>query len=117
LVVRDGEAHLISVGDPRVGIEPREPIADGKTVWLSIRPEMVTVHKAEGAGGDAALPIALAGVVEETVFVGSAWKTMVRLSNGSRLMATEPPASHGYLEQGTKVVVGWVPENGVVLEE
>ncbi|MBK9263914.1 MAG: ABC transporter ATP-binding protein [Polyangiaceae bacterium] len=116
-VVRDGETHHLGIGDGRVAIEPREAIADGKTVWLSIRPEMVTVTKSEAKANGGSLPIALAGEVEETVFVGAAWKTMVRLAHGPKIMATEPPSSHGYLEPGTKVVVGWAPENAVVLEE
>ncbi len=116
-VIRDGEAHSFGVGDTRIVIEPRQPIADGKAVWLSVRPESVTVVNVVGDKGGSGLPISLTGDVEETVFVGSAWKTMVRLASGQRIMATEPPSSHGYLERGAKVAVGWAPQNGVVLEE
>lgn len=112
-VARDGDTYTLALGDAHVAIEPRQFVEVGNTMWLSIRPEMVTVHKREQKSE---LPIALPGEVEETVFVGAAWKTMVRLDAGPRLMATEPPSSHGYLEPGTKVKVGWLPRNGVVLE-
>ncbi|HRI67775.1 MAG TPA: ABC transporter ATP-binding protein [Polyangium sp.] len=114
-IVRDGENHVLEVAGDRIAIEPQEAIGAGKKVWLSIRPEMVSVHKTNGGSESGA--IALPGEVEETVFVGSAWKTMVRLAAGARIMATEPPSSHGHLEVGTKVHVSWAPQNGVVLEQ
>lgn len=113
LSTRDGDAYSLTLGDAHVRIEPQQAIDAGKTVWLSIRPEMVSVQRREAPSE---LPIVLPGEVEETVFVGAAWKTMVRLAAGPRMMATEPPSSHGYLEPGTKVTVGWLPRNGVVLE-
>jgi spermidine/putrescine transport system ATP-binding protein len=112
-VVREGTAHALAVGDARVPIETAEPIEAGKNIWLSVRPEMVSVKKAgDGAGNG----FSLEGTVEETVFVGSVWKTMIRLSSGARVVATEPPTSHGYIEPGASVLVGWSPASGVVLE-
>lgn len=116
-ISRDGAAHLLSIGDARIPIEPREPISEGGKVWLSIRPEMVSVHKVAESNANGNSGVTLGGEVEETVFVGSAWKTMVRLEAGSRIIATEPPSSHGYLEPGAKVSVTWAAQNGVVLEQ
>jgi spermidine/putrescine transport system ATP-binding protein len=111
-VVREGDSHALAVDGARIPIDTGVPLEAGTSVFLSVRPEMVSVKKA-GAAADG---ISLAGIVEETVFVGSVWKTMVRLSGGARVIATEPPASHGHIAPGTPVVVGWSPPDGVVLE-
>jgi spermidine/putrescine transport system ATP-binding protein len=83
---------------------------------LSIRPESVTVT----APGEGALPDggpSLSGTVEETIFVGSTWKTIVRLDGGAKMVASEPPGSHGYLASGLSVVVRWDAEHAVLLDE
>ncbi|MDI1429389.1 ABC transporter ATP-binding protein [Polyangium sorediatum] len=112
-VHREGSSHAFSLGGARIPIEPDAVLESGRGISLSVRPEMVTVRKAEGHESEG---VVLPGTVEETVFVGSVWKTVVRLKSGERVVATEPPATHGELEQGTSVVVGWNPKSAVVLE-
>lgn len=90
--------------------------ASARPAHLSIRPESVTV----ATEGEGALPEggpSLSGTVEETIFVGSTWKTIVRLANGAKMVASEPPGSHGYLAPGRSVVVRWNVEHAVLLDE
>ncbi|MDC3981151.1 ABC transporter ATP-binding protein [Polyangium jinanense] len=112
-VFRDGSAHAFSLGGARIPIEPDAVLEAGHRISLSVRPEMVSVRKADDGEIQG---VALPGTVEETVFVGSVWKTVVRLAGGERVVATEPPATHGHIEHGTSVVVGWNPKSAVVLE-
>lgn len=113
-MARSGDTYALEVGKTRIAIDSPQTIEDKTNVWLSIRPEMVSVRRAGESAGNSV--IALRGEVEETIFVGSAWKTMVKLEAGPNMVATEPPSSHGYLEPGTKVDVSWLPQHGVVLE-
>ncbi len=107
-----GEA--MKVDGERLPIRRADDLPEGKEAHLSIRPEMVTVRLGEpGArSGDRA---SLAGTVEETIFVGSVWKTIVRTPGGAKVTASEPPGSHGYIAPGTAVVVEWAVEGAVVL--
>ena len=100
----------------RVPIRKADDLPEGKEAHLSIRPEMVTVRISD-AGSAQAGRASLAGTVEETIFVGSVWKTIVRTAGGARVTASEPPGSHGYIEPGTKVSVEWAIESAVVLPE
>jgi spermidine/putrescine transport system ATP-binding protein len=90
--------------------------ASARPAHLSIRPESVTV-KAEEEGSRPEGGPSLSGTVEETIFVGSTWKTIVRLANGEKMVASEPPGSHGYLAPGLSVVVRWDAEHAVLLDE
>ena len=110
---REGAAAYLTLGAARVPVDADGMGEAGKNVCLSVRPEMVTVHKEGEPSGEG---VRLAGKVEETIFVGSVWKTAVRLDHGARVVASEPPSSHGYIEPGTAVVVTWAPKSAVVLE-
>ena len=37
---------------------------------------------------------------------------LVRTAGGARVVASEPPASHGYIEPGTAVAVEWAVDSG-----
>jgi spermidine/putrescine transport system ATP-binding protein len=113
-VAAGGEA--LKVVDERVPIQKADNLPEGKEAHLSIRPEMVTVRvgNAESASGSRA---SLPATVEETIFVGSVWKTIVKTAGGARVTASEPPGSHGYIAPGTKVFVEWAVESAVVLPE
>jgi ABC-type Fe3+/spermidine/putrescine transport system ATPase subunit len=94
-------------------------IPAGDKAHLSIRPEMITVELLEGAraqGEDGARP-RLEGTVEETIFVGSVWKTIIRLPGGAKIVASEPPSAHGVIAPGTAVCVRWEAESAVVLAD
>jgi hypothetical protein len=75
---------------------------------------MVTVHVGEGGAPSGPR---LRGEVERTIFVGSVWKTIVALPGGARIVASEPPSSHGYIQPGTAVSVSWGVESAVLLAE
>ena len=108
--------QALSLAGERVPIAGRSPLPEGAEAHLSVRPEMVTVKTTNGANTISAHP-ALRGTVEETIFVGSVWKTIVRLPGGEKVTASEPPTSHGYIEPGTAVTVEWAAESAVVLSE
>jgi len=110
----EGDARVFSLGDERFPIVPDFELSGSSAVCLSVRPEMISVREGKKGAGESGA-VALPGKVEETVFVGAVWRTIVRLAGGERIVATEPPASHGYIEPGTPVVVGWAPESAVVL--
>lgn len=107
--------HIV-VDGAKIPLHGTAEVIAGEKAYLSIRPEMVTVHTGAKAPGDGARP-SLEGKVEETIFMGSLWKTIVRLPGGSRIVASEPPSSHGYIAPGTAVSVVWDAERAVLLPE
>jgi spermidine/putrescine transport system ATP-binding protein len=111
----DGEGHLLVDGE-RIPIKGADEFKAGQRAHLSIRPEMVTVTL-QSEGKEREARPALEGTVEETIFVGSVWKTIVKLKGGARIVASEPPSSRGYLAPGTAAYVGWEPARAVVLVE
>jgi spermidine/putrescine transport system ATP-binding protein len=115
-----GTVHgdYILVDGVRIPLNDAAEVIPGGRAYLSIRPEMVTVHTGARAPGDDARP-SLEGTVEETIFMGSVWKTIVKLPGGSttRIVASEPPSSHGYIAPGTAVSVVWEAERAVLLPE
>ncbi len=116
--VPHGGTSLSLAGTP-VPITPTAPLPEGTEAHLSIRPEMVTVQTttSETTSDTNSKQASLTGTVEETIFVGSVWKTIVRLPGGGRLTASEPPTSHGYIPPGTPVTATWSAESAVVLSE
>jgi spermidine/putrescine transport system ATP-binding protein len=111
----DGSAHLLVNGE-RIPIQGAAEFKEGEKAYLSIRPEMVTVSLlSEGKEREARS--GLGGTVEETIFVGSVWKTIVKLPGNARIVASEPPSSHGYLEPGTAVLLGWESARAVLLAD
>ena len=107
--------HIV-VDGAEIPLHSGAEVIPGEKAYLSIRPEMVTVHTGARAPGDGARP-SLEGTVEETIFMGSLWKTIVRLPGGSRIVASEPPSSHRYIAPGTAVSVVWDAERAVLLPE
>jgi spermidine/putrescine transport system ATP-binding protein len=122
-VAAGGEA--MTVGGQRLPILKADNLPEGQEAHLSIRPEMVTVRipkdgEPAAAGAHRAGPpptASLPGTVEETIFVGSVWKTIVKTAGGARVTASEPPGSHGYIAPGTEVSVEWAVGSAVVLPE
>jgi spermidine/putrescine transport system ATP-binding protein len=112
--IEPGGAALVVDGE-RLPLSNTEEMTAGQQVSLSIRPEMVQVRPegAAPAGGR----VSLRGFVEETIFVGPVWKTIVRLPGGTRVIATEPPRPEGRAAPGTAVRVEWAMESAVMLAE
>jgi spermidine/putrescine transport system ATP-binding protein len=113
-----GTVHgdCILVDGAKIPLHDTAEVIPGGRAYLSIRPEMVTVHTGARAPGDDARP-SLVGTVEETIFMGSLWKTIVKLPGGAKIVASEPPSSHGYIAPGTAVSVVWEAERAVLLPE
>ncbi|MGG1658246.1 ABC transporter ATP-binding protein [Brevibacillus sp. NRS-1366] len=78
-------------------------------VYVSIRPEMLSLsqHRPDGTF--------LIGRVEEHVFVGSAFKTIVRLSSGREMVIVQSASSHEPIQQGEEVYISWDLNKSVVL--
>jgi spermidine/putrescine transport system ATP-binding protein len=120
-VEREGEGALLAALGERIPIECPPDVQAKDTISISIRPEAITV-RASGDGDNAARPgnaarVSLQGTVEETIFVGSMWKTIVSLAEGVKVVATEPPVSHAFIAPGTAVRVEWEAGRAVVLSE
>jgi spermidine/putrescine transport system ATP-binding protein len=106
----------ITVDGAKIPLHDSDGVKPGEKAYLSIRPEMVTVHAGAKTPEDGARP-SLEGTVEETIFMGSVWKTIIRLPGGSTIVASEPPSSHGHIAPGTAVSVVWEAERAVLLPE
>lgn len=102
--VRDGMLELdgLDVSVP-ASEQPSAP-----RVTLSVRPEHLSL-----AGGDHAH---LQGVVDDSIFVGSVIRHVLRLKSGATLLAQEQPGRGRLLERGDRVGVSWRPADAVVLE-
>ena len=90
----------------------------GDEATIVVRPERMVLIPA--AGGGAAVPSGanvLSGIVAETVYLGVARKVVVQLDRGGtlhvRLEGEARVASAP--ETGSRVLVGWAPEAGVVV--
>ncbi len=103
----------------RVPLGAGAPPAVGADVWLSVRPERLSVEPrgriATGNDSGGVAPNLLQGTVADLVFVGAATKVYVALADGTRLMAyrpaDDPPAP------GARVAVAWPVDAGVLLGE
>ncbi|MGD8189660.1 ABC transporter ATP-binding protein [Brevibacillus ginsengisoli] len=91
---------------------PQEIKEEGnnKEIVLSIRPELISVGKtmAEGKAG-------LQGRVSELVFVGAAYKMIVKLSRGSEVVVVQSAASSSVFQPGEDVFLSWESNQAVVL--
>ncbi|HEY8106319.1 MAG TPA: ABC transporter ATP-binding protein, partial [Gemmatimonadales bacterium] len=106
----------------RVPIASGAPPAVGADVWLSVRPEWLSVEpRARSAPGDAppagsgVAPNSVYGTVADLVFVGAATKVYVALADGTRLMAYRP--ADDAPAPGAPVTVAWPVDAGVLLGE
>jgi spermidine/putrescine transport system ATP-binding protein len=103
-------APVLGVEGTPVTLQPSPEARPGRNACLSIRPEQVRVQPT--APGEPHLK----ATVEEAVFAGSAWKVVVRLEGGARIVSSRPPAALPPLAPGANVYVSWDPERAVLLE-
>lgn len=88
-------------------------VARGEEIYLSVRPEKMRV-------GPAAQDCTnhFSGTVVDEVYVGLASKLTVQLDLGGRLIANVPIADiGGSVPVGTRVELGWNPQNAVVIRK
>lgn len=111
VTVRIGE-HEVCVAGPTGG-------APGTNVWLSLRPETLSITAADAtatATSSSSAGNAVAGTVESAVFVGSFVRHTVAIGDG-RTLQVQAPADDAHLAiaTGDDVVVSWSPRSGVLL--
>ena len=82
----------------RVRASARRPIANGAAVVVAVRPERVALE-ATGEG--------LGGVVTDVIFVGTARKYAVRLSDGTECFALRQVGTASMARVGTAVRLSW----------
>ncbi|MCL5676871.1 MAG: ABC transporter ATP-binding protein [Firmicutes bacterium] len=104
---------IVACGDIRVSAPGLEGVAKGTKVHLSIRPESIKVRTGSGSSeGANQLP----GVIVEKIFVGTAVKVVIKLTENLRLVAlasaSEPAAG---LDPGKQVDVEWDPAQAWVM--
>lgn len=87
---------------------PDDIVTSGSVVCLSVRPEAVRLMKTPPADG------AIKGTVKEQFFVGSLIKTVVRLSDGTEMVAAQAQDAVVW-QSGDDVWATWEKESGVVL--
>lgn len=109
-VERDGvviKHESISIVAPGFGLGP------GDNVAISIRPEKVRV----GSEAERCINVFEGKVVDE-VYVGLASKVVIQLDQGPRIIANVQIADIGKAPQvGSRMRVGWNPQNSVVVRQ
>ena len=91
----------------RVRASARRPIANGAAVVVAVRPERVALE-ATGEG--------LGGVVTDVIFVGTARKYAVRLSDGTECFALRQVGTASMARVGTAVRLSWDAEHATAFE-
>jgi spermidine/putrescine transport system ATP-binding protein len=84
----------------------------GRTVELSVRPESVFIHAANGRSPDGPDPIR--GTVEQVAYLGGNVQYQVRTSGGLSITALAPKTGQR-LPVGSDVDVAWPPSEALVL--
>jgi spermidine/putrescine transport system ATP-binding protein len=82
-----------------------------ENMTLSVRPERIRLEKEERMEQ----PFALPGIVEETIFVGSFVRTIVRLAGGTQIFTMSPSMGKASFVAGEHVWVSWDEEDGIVI--
>jgi spermidine/putrescine transport system ATP-binding protein len=110
---REATLRLAGEGESSVAVVRLPPTdrapAVGSDVWLSVRPEWLSI----GEPGDSRAHNALDGTVAALVFVGAGIKVYVALPDGTRLLLYRPAAEG--LAVGSRVTVAWPMDAGVLL--
>ena len=91
----------------RVRVSVQRPILAGASVVVAVRPERV-VLSTEGDG--------LAGVVTDVIFVGTARKYAVRLTDGTECFVLRQVGQPPIAERGASVKLSWDPAYATAFE-
>jgi spermidine/putrescine transport system ATP-binding protein len=106
-----GTRALVQVNGLDLYASPVPGLKEGGLVWLSVRPEIISV-----LNDDVAPPgfNVIEATMHEGIYAGSTTKLLLKLPNGQRIKlntATTTPA----VGPGGKIRVGWQIERGVLL--
>jgi spermidine/putrescine transport system ATP-binding protein len=88
---------------------PSSPVTPGQEVWLSVRPEVMTMVDAAPAGHNT-----LEGTVEEGIYAGSLTRLRLRLPGGGALVLHLAPTGTARAA-GAHARVAWPADRGVCL--
>jgi len=106
--------NRINLGDglsvPRHG--DHAGLQDGDRVTLSVRPERVAIGAELETG-----QVQFAAEVSDVIFLGATTHVAVRLPGDRRLVAIHTHARGETVERGDRVVVGWWPQEAMLLRE
>lgn len=108
---RDGY-QIVTEENLRLKLPPDRKFTPGQAVSVQIRAERVFVYPAE-AGIDH--DMVYSGVVERTIYAGSAVQYIVRLKSGVSLLSIRPATVESPLPHGSAIKVGFNSSDVVVL--
>ncbi|RNB86919.1 ABC transporter ATP-binding protein [Brevibacillus fluminis] len=105
-----GKELKVSIEGVSFTFEKGEASVTGRDVFISIRPEQVSI-KRQRAEDEACL----VGRVTEQVFIGSFYKTVVTLPTGMEMVVAQSAAQGEFAHQGDEVYLTWENSKAVVL--
>jgi spermidine/putrescine transport system ATP-binding protein len=95
-------------------------LAVGEGCYVVVRPEKLRVEPAGGGGGSNGLP-RVEGVVESSLYLGTATQIVVGLGEGVRMTVLVPNASEAERQRlpggGARVALSWEPEHMHLVRE
>jgi spermidine/putrescine transport system ATP-binding protein len=118
-------ATVVKSGEVRLDQGPTVPSATdglpaGERCHAVVRPEKLRIGAAEGGAGSNGLP-RVEGVVESSVYLGTATQIVVDLGDGVRMTVLVPNASEAERHElpggGVRVELAWEPEHMHVVRD
>ena len=110
------EVSLKLAGGSLVKTHHGDRVDEGRKVWLSVRPEALSLQAYAGEQSSNGTN-RLRGTVEERVFFGSTIRYVLRGEDGQRISTDVASLGASPLELGDAVTVEWQPEFGTLLCE
>ncbi len=100
-----------------VKVERRQPLRQGETVTVAIRPEKIRLYGQPLTEAANVFP----GLIESVVYTGTDTQYIVRLASHSRLKVREQNLSPSLLgttyREGEEIYVEWQPESALLLRD
>jgi spermidine/putrescine ABC transporter ATP-binding subunit len=109
---QDGELVTVAVGEHRLLIRSRQPVAVGQEVTVSARPERLKLSSAEGGGTANG---AWRSRLTEVSFLGNTIRYEVEVAGGQRLHVDRLAGSEATLQTGQEVLLHWDPDAAVLV--
>jgi spermidine/putrescine transport system ATP-binding protein len=109
----EGYAEMIIAGETIRAPVGDQPLTNGQTITLTIRPEKLSLE----TWGENALNH-LSGVVREAIYIGTDTRYVIHLSSGEALVARVQnfgSGQHGTVKVGDQVQVYWQPKESRIL--
>ena len=111
----DGEKASVEL-EAGVTVEaPANGLSEGEGCHAVVRPEKLVVQPANGAGPDSGGTQSVEGVIESSVYLGTATQIVVELRGGARMTVLVPNADEAQRQQlpggGADVRLAWTPEH------